>query len=124
MVFAQITNTCESNSLIHKTARVLLIEEGDFSYFHILATIIFILAVIHTLSTHKIRIFAKQLENKHSKKIVKEKKSKLHGRKNVSFKVEILYFLNEVEVVFGVCCNNSQQLWCYSCLAVYKILVF
>lgn len=102
MILGQIGTGCEIESLIQKTAKVLLVEEAVFSSFHLIASIIFLLAVIHTLSTHKIRIYARHFEERHAKKSLKAKKSRLHGRRKVSFFAETLHFLSEVEVVFGV----------------------
>lgn len=77
-----------------KSFGVLNIEGLAFSSFHVIATVIFICAVIHTLSAHKIHHFARMLELKHNPRIIKT-----GGR---ALFIQILYFLSEVELIFGI----------------------
>ena len=76
--------------------------------FNLVATVIFLLAIIHTFLTARIRHMAHEVEDKHAAAL------KLRYRKpetdtnedgapdEVSFKGQILHFLGEVEAVFGI----------------------
>jgi hypothetical protein len=73
---------------------VLQIESLNFSLFHLIAFIIFALAILHTLCVYKVHEWARKLELK--------QRDKLKGRnRERSFTVHILYFLAEVEVIFA-----------------------
>lgn len=69
---------------------VLQLESLNYSTFHLIALIIFVLAIIHTLCVYKVNEWAKRLEAK--------QKPEEQGK---GFFVQILYFLSEVEVVFA-----------------------
>lgn len=74
--------------------------------FNLIATIIFVLAVIHTFLTAKFRHWAHVIEHRHAEKLRRE------GRfvdlnndgepDEVSFWGKILHFFGEVEAVFGI----------------------
>ncbi len=68
------------------------IQEHPFLLYSL---IIFALAIIHTLLAHQITQYAHKLANK---------KAKEHpeGKHEHSFKIEILHFLGEVEVIFAI----------------------
>ncbi|MDH5720699.1 MAG: putative Na+/H+ antiporter [Spirochaetia bacterium] len=77
--------------------------------FNLVATLIFLLAIIHTFISGKFRAIAHDLEHHHKKKIEKKPKSKDVKYENenaveeeVSFTAEIMHFLGEIEVVFGL----------------------
>lgn len=72
-----------------KNPAVLALESLEYSTFHLIALILFILAIIHTLFAYKARQWAKTLELKQKAR-----------REERSFPVHMLYFLSEVEVVF------------------------
>lgn len=76
-----------------KDPLILQIESLQFSAFHVISLILFMLAIIHTLCVYKVAEWAKKLEEKQGK-----------GEENAerSFGVHILYFLAEVEVVFAL----------------------
>lgn len=102
IIFASIKD-CGSSSFIRKSENVLAIEAAVFSKFHVIALVIFVLAIIHTFLTHKIRELADLVDKRYKKKLRKEKEPlQLRGRKKVSFLAETLFFLGEVEVVFGI----------------------
>lgn len=68
---------------------VLQLESLTYTPFHVIALIIFICAIIHTLSVYKVYKWAHRLE--------------VHqARTSRSLLVHTLYFLSEVEVVFAV----------------------
>jgi hypothetical protein len=77
-----------------KTPTVLGLESFEFSSFHIITLVIFICAVIHTLSVNHIHKWARNIEIHQSPK---RDQNGLHRR----FGVQLLYFLSEVEVVFA-----------------------
>lgn len=68
-----------------KHPTVIQLENLNFSTFHLIALVLFILAIIHTLSVSKIQEWARKHE----------------GRKK-SFFIKALYFCSEVEVVFAL----------------------
>lgn len=61
--------------------------------FNLVATIIFVLAIVHTFLTAKFRHLAHEVEHEHAK---------THREGDVSFKANVLHFFGEVEVVFGL----------------------
>lgn len=66
--------------------------------FNLVATIIFLLAIIHTFLTSKFTAISHHWRELHSKKI----KERIAKPDSVDVKAEILHFLGEVEVVFGL----------------------
>lgn len=76
--------------------------------FNLVATVIFLLAIIHTFLTARFRHWAHEVEHAHLEKLKKRQREKPtdnddDGRPDeVSFKGQILHFLGEVEAVFGL----------------------
>ncbi|MCP5534128.1 MAG: putative Na+/H+ antiporter [Akkermansiaceae bacterium] len=73
--------------------------------FNLAATIIFLLAIIHTFLASKFLKLAHKYEHEHDEQLIKRGiKDKLHpdGVPEVSFKATIFHFLGEVEAVFGL----------------------
>jgi hypothetical protein len=66
------------------------------SPFNLVATLIFILAIVHTFFASKISKYAKQLQRNFPAKPENENKP--------CFFAEICHFLGEVEVIFGIWC--------------------
>ncbi len=95
LFFSLISSLCEVDSFIKKPPSVLSLEELTSNWFHWVAFLLFALAVIHTFLVNKITEFAKKLEKKGEEKGVKEDSFS-------SFLVKILYFMGEIEVVFGL----------------------
>jgi hypothetical protein len=77
-----------------KSNDVLVLESLQYTPFHLLALIILICAIIHTLFVHKVHDLANYLE--HRKGSTRTGKRRLR-----SIGVQILYFLSEVEIVFA-----------------------
>ncbi len=77
-----------------KTIDVLGLESFDFSIFHLLALILFIIAIIHTFSTNAIRRFARKIELK------TPKNEQTSVRRAI--RIQFLYFFAEVEIVFAL----------------------
>lgn len=78
---------------------VIRIEEDPFN---LMATVIFLLAVVHTFFCSKFNRIAHDAEVAHRKRL---DDSGLHfpeGREPVCFKATIFHFLGEVEAVFGI----------------------
>lgn len=76
--------------------------------FHLVTVVIFLLAIIHTLMANKIQAIAHHYEE-HKKKSIPGKNWKQVSSvlpedlvKSTSVRVELLHFLGEVEVVFGL----------------------
>jgi hypothetical protein len=77
-----------------KTPTVLGLESFEFSVFHVITLIIFICAIIHTLSVNQIHKWARNCE-------MAQKPKRDRAGLPRSLGVQILYFLSEVEVVFA-----------------------
>lgn len=75
--------------------------------FNVVVTVIFMLAVLHTFATAKIRHWAHVVEEKHRAKLQARAPAKTDRNEDgsvdeVSFWGQILHFLGEVEAVFGI----------------------
>lgn len=69
--------------------------------FDLVATIIFICAVVHTFLTGKITVLAHRKERQYIE-LIQRKGRAYREEKHVSFVAEMLHFLGEVEIVFGI----------------------
>jgi hypothetical protein len=83
-----------------------LVERVHADPFNLVASVIFLLAIIHTFLTPKFRHWAHQVEARHHA-VPKERRhtfSDDEGKEvpEVSFAGQILHFLGEVEAVFGI----------------------
>ena len=92
--------------------------------FNLAATIIFLLAIIHTFLASKFLKLAHKYEHEHDEQLIKRGiKDKLHpdGVPEVSFKATIFHFLGEVEAVFGLwviaLAGVATWYWAVSCRA-------
>ena len=74
---------------------VLQIESLQYSAFHIIALILFVLAIIHTLCVYKVHEWARKLELKQKPRFKGQKQQR-------SFVVHALFFFSEVEIVFAL----------------------
>lgn len=76
--------------------------------FNLVATVIFLLAIIHTFLTSRIRHIAHEVEEKHAAALKLRYSEPVTDMNEdgvpdeVSFKGQILHFLGEVEAVFGI----------------------
>lgn len=91
--FAELTRQPQKYDCL-KHSKILQLESLDFTPFHLVSLILFILAIFHTLSVHWIHHHARMLEIHQAPK----RKGKKQER---SILVQLLYFLSEVEVVFA-----------------------
>jgi hypothetical protein len=66
--------------------------------FNLVATLIFLCAIVHTFLTGKFMAIAHQWEHEHNQKI----KKNLVDRNSVHHRAELFHFLGEVEAVFGL----------------------
>lgn len=73
---------------------VLQLESLNFTPFHLIALIIFALAVIHILCIYKIQEWARKVE-------IRQRQQRAKNQER-SFGVHLLHFLSEVEVVFAL----------------------
>lgn len=78
-----------------KKTEVLQLEGLQFTPFHAVALFLFVCAVLHTLSVHKIHEWARKMETKQTP-------GREGHRRSRSIGVQILYFLSEIEIVFAV----------------------
>ncbi|MEX0961379.1 MAG: putative Na+/H+ antiporter [Simkaniaceae bacterium] len=83
------------------------LQDHSVNGFHITCLLIFIFAVIHTLLANKISMHAQKLAEKHRRRSKKFPPSfdpafPENEEKDKSFLAEILHFLGEVEVIFGI----------------------
>ncbi len=74
---------------------VLQLESLNYTPFHLIALIIFILAIFHTLCVYKVHAWAKRLESL-------QKPARMGKKRERGFWVQILYFFSEVEIVFAL----------------------
>lgn len=94
-IFAAV---CDLNKYLVKPGNVLALEKLVFSPFHVVTLIIFICAIIHTLSASRITAFAKRIERRHKHKY----KDHCPPGKEVCFTSEIVSFFGEIELIFGL----------------------
>jgi hypothetical protein len=93
IMFAELTKVPAKLDCL-KSSDVLALESIDYSTFHLLALIILICAILHTLFIHKVHDLARKLEKKQA--------PNHSGRRYVrSLGVHFLYFISEVEIVFA-----------------------
>ncbi len=75
--------------------------------FNLVATLIFLLAIVHTFLATKFMHLSHKWRDKHRAEIeaaglTAEAKPQTDARADVSFKAEIMHFLGEVEAIFGI----------------------
>lgn len=93
MILAEIVKQpAKFDCLKHPT--ILQLESLSFSPFHLIALILFILAIFHTLWVYKIHEWARRLE-------LRQKPKRQGKGRERSLGVQLLYFLSEVEVIFA-----------------------
>ncbi len=67
--------------------------------FNLVATLIFVLAIMHTFMASTFLKLAHKWSHEHEAKL---KAQGIEDKNNVSFKAEIMHFLGEVEAIFGI----------------------
>ncbi len=82
----------------------LELEAPIFTSFHAVSLLIFSIAILHTLFADQFTKLAYKVEKKQRKKLRNHHKRPLleNGVSDKSFWAEILFFLGEVEVIFGI----------------------
>lgn len=75
--------------------------------FNVAATVIFVLAILHTFASGTLRKWAHDEEERHHARIMREQRTAEHkphpdAEDDVSFKATVLHFLGEIEAVFGL----------------------
>lgn len=75
--------------------------------FNLVATIIFLLAILHTFAAGHFRQLAHRWEEEHQQRIEREGRTATQkpyrgAKDDVCFKAEIMHFLGEVEAIFGI----------------------
>ncbi|KPA18221.1 membrane protein containing DUF1504 [Candidatus Magnetomorum sp. HK-1] len=76
----------------------IIIKRAQEEPFNVIATLIFLLAILHTFLTSHFLKLSHQWEKEHQEKIKSGKSDKY----SVSHKAELFHFLGEVEAVFGI----------------------
>lgn len=84
-----------------------IVQRAKQAPFNVAATVIFVLAVLHTFASGFFRKWAHEVEHRHQERIERERRTAAHkphhdAEDDVSFKATVLHFLGEVEVVFGI----------------------
>jgi hypothetical protein len=97
----------DSYSSATGTVLEILEQRLEIEPFNLVATLIFILAIIHTFLTAKFRHWAHAVEKSHHARLKQKAPARTdHNEDNipdeVSFKGQILHFFGEVEAVFGI----------------------
>ena len=71
--------------------------------FNLVATIIFVLAIVHTFVAPAFLRWSHRLQQKHTERLVQHKRTLSAGApQEVSFFAELFHFLGEVEAIFGI----------------------
>ncbi len=75
--------------------------------FNVVATIIFLLAILHTFFAHKFMKIAHDWRDQHQEVIeaegrTAEAKPEVDAKPDVNWKAEVMHFLGEVEAIFGI----------------------
>jgi putative Na+/H+ antiporter len=71
--------------------------------FNLVATIIFVLAIVHTFIAPSFLSWSHRLQEKHQERLVQNKPTlPADARQEVSFFAELFHFLGEVEAIFGI----------------------
>ena len=70
--------------------------------FNLIATLIFILAIIHTFMANKLTAIAHKIHEEHDERMKEEGASDEEIQHDIPFKAELFHFLGEVEVIFGL----------------------
>ncbi len=76
----------------------ILVHRAKSEPFNVVASCIFLLAILHTFLTSRFLQLSHKWEKKHQERI----KSGMADRYSVSHKAELFHFLGEVEAVFGI----------------------
>lgn len=82
-----------------------LINRINIQPLNLIATIIFVLAIIHTLLANMISTYAKKLQERKKRELKKHDESDegFHNRLSIeTFGIEMLKFMGEIEVIFGL----------------------
>ncbi|HSX38700.1 MAG TPA: putative Na+/H+ antiporter [Chlamydiales bacterium] len=92
-LFAQIAKQPQRFDCL-KHPVILQLESFEFVSFHVISLVLFILAIIHTLSANRVRAWARSFEASQA--------PKRRGKKwEKSLLVHFFYFLSEIEVIFA-----------------------
>ncbi len=93
MLFSAIVKNPEKFDCL-KSSGVLQLEELSVTPFHVVTLIVFLCAIFHILSVHKIHRWARLLELRRNRKKIR------NGGRDLW--IQMCYFLSEVELVFGI----------------------
>ncbi len=69
---------------------------------NVIATVIFLLAILHTFAAGPIMKMAHHAEHEHAEKIKHDSRQYFDGKNPVSFKATAYHFFGEIEAIFGI----------------------
>jgi hypothetical protein len=103
LVRAENFSAVEAANGIHDIASRLAFRAQD-QPFLLIATLIFLLAIVHTFLAVPITRWAHRLEHEHDRRLAHDPNHRQipDAYKRVSFKATLLHFLGEVEAIFGI----------------------
>jgi MFS family permease len=92
-----------------RTLGEVLMHRIEEHPFNLVATIIFLLAVVHTFMAGFFQKWAHQIEEKHQRQMEANRRTAEHkpyhnAKDDTSFSATMLHFLGEVEAIFGIWC--------------------
>ena len=70
--------------------------------FNLIASLIFLLAIIHTFMANKLTAYAHEIHEEHDERMKEAGASDEEIKHDIPFKAELFHFLGEVEVIFGL----------------------
>jgi hypothetical protein len=84
--------------------------------FNVAATVIFVLAVLHTFVAGFFNRWAHKIEEEHAERIQREQRTAADkpqddAKDDVSFSATVLHFLGEVEAIFGIWALALVERW-------------
>lgn len=92
--------TAEAGQELSLVERLILRAKAD--PFNIVATVIFLCAVVHTFLASSFNRLAHKYEHEHQEWLKTHDKFYVDGKEPVSFKGTLFHFLGEVEAIFGI----------------------
>ena len=70
--------------------------------FNLIASLIFLIAILHTFMANKLTAKAHQIHEEHDERMKAAGASEEEIKHDIPFKAELFHFLGEVEVIFGI----------------------
>ncbi len=80
----------------------ILVHRISANPFNLVASLIFLFAILHTFMANKLTAKAHQIHEEHDQRMKAAGSSEEEVKHDIPFKAELFHFLGEVEVVFGM----------------------